>query len=175
MKSIIYKSLPKILGPVAIIALGIAIAWFLAAPQDQTIVPAGSAPAAAGGPGAEPASPPLPITPPANSARPVATGPDQITVRGADALDHFGSLDYQPVRDGPAFRGMRVEAADAGVTGLAMTGLQAGDLITSVNGAPLKDEVQFMAAIRDMATSGRVTFGALRNGKTVSVTIEVTE
>jgi hypothetical protein len=170
-----YKSLPKILGPVAIIALGFAIAWFLVAPKDQNTVPTESAPSAAGGPGSEPAPPPLPITPLANSARPVATGPDQITVRGADALDHFGSLDYQPVRDGPVFRGMRVEAADAGVTGLAMTGLQAGDLITSVNGVPLKDEVQFMAAIRDMAASGRVTFGALRAGKPLSVTIEVTE
>lgn len=108
-------------------------------------------------------------------AAPASDRPDRISVRGADALEQFGTLDYQPVRDGPTFRGMRVAAAMSGGGEPARSGLRSGDLITSVNDVPLTDEIQFVAAIRDLASTGRVTFGVKRDNMPLSVTIEVTK
>ncbi len=100
----------------------------------------------------------------------------QIIASAPDSLDKFGALDYQPVRDGTRFRGMRVDASESGSPAdLGSTGLQSGDMITRVNGVPLADERQFVDAIRDITKTGRIEFGIERDHTTLSVTIEVTE
>lgn len=55
----------------------------------------------------------------------------------------------------------------------ALAGIAAGDVITSVNAAPLKDSHALFRAVADGAPGSQMTFGLLRDGKerTVQVTL----
>lgn len=80
----------------------------------------------------------------------------------------------QPVFSGGQQRGYRVYPG-RNRQQFAKLGLQPGDLITAVNGAPLDDPARGMDMLRNLSAGDRVTVTIERNGQSQQVTIDASK
>jgi S1-C subfamily serine protease len=88
----------------------------------------------------------------------------------------------QPIET--AFLGVSIEDSQQGTAGAVVTeiepgtpaalaGLQTGDLVVSIDGEPVQSSLDLAAAVRSADPGDQVTLEVLREGQTVSVTVEL--
>ncbi len=111
-----------------------------------------------------------------NYAPPVAQGamtPDDM-VQQVLGQDPNELLRPQPVYAGAQLRGFRVYPG-RNRTLFARIGLQPGDLVTAINGAPLEDPQRGIESLRGIAQGASVTLSIERNGQQHQLTVDAAQ
>lgn len=82
----------------------------------------------------------------------------------------LGRLQLSPVLDGKRFQGFRVAALDPQWDG---SGVQTGDVITRLNGAPIERPEQAMTAFDSLRVASEVAVEIVRDGKPMALRYRV--
>lgn len=98
---------------------------------------------------------------------------EQTLQRGLQPL--IADVNLRPVHDGGRFVGWRVQFMKPAESPFRESAVRPGDVLVSVNDAPLERPDQMMTVWKSLESADHVTFHVLRGGHPVDITYRVVE